>query len=169
MFLYGLQLQFHLMMCCIIQGNIVCYTTNTDERVCIGDDLTENTGIGLTWSLWFLYCAADAFDLQLFLSSELLFFCFVFFQPLHQELYNMHPTTFFVPSFLNAITENKEESFRSIISQPVEGVFTFEMLQPRFCEMMLAEVSSTVHVLCHDMSIHLFSLAFTFSYQVSIA
>lgn len=52
----------------------------------------------------------------------------------------MHAQNFFVPSFLKAISENSEESFRNIMSEPSPGVFTFEMLQPRFCEMLLAEV-----------------------------
>ncbi|KAJ0049661.1 hypothetical protein Pint_16935 [Pistacia integerrima] len=63
-------------------------------------------------------------------------------QPLHRELYTMHPTTFFVPSFLKAISDNTEQSFRNIISEPSPGVFTFEMLQPRFCELLLAEVEN---------------------------
>lgn len=52
----------------------------------------------------------------------------------------MHATNFFVPSFLKAVNENTEESFRNIMSEPTPGVFTFEMLQPRFCEMFLTEV-----------------------------
>lgn len=64
------------------------------------------------------------------------------YQPLHRELYNMHPTNFFVPSFLKAISENKEESFRKIITEPSPGILTFELLQPRFCEMLLAEVDN---------------------------
>ena len=52
----------------------------------------------------------------------------------------MHPTNFFVPSFLKAINENTEQAFRNIMSEPSPGIFTFEMLQPRFCEMLLAEV-----------------------------
>lgn len=54
----------------------------------------------------------------------------------------MHAANFFVPSFLKAISENTEESYRNIMSEPSPGVLTFEMLQPRFCEMMLAEVST---------------------------
>ncbi|XP_075088608.1 2-oxoglutarate and iron-dependent oxygenase domain-containing protein CP2-like [Nicotiana tabacum] len=64
------------------------------------------------------------------------------YQPLHRVLYTMHAADFFVPSFIKAISENKEESFRKIMSEPSPGVFTFEMLQPRFCEMMLAEVQN---------------------------
>ncbi|PIA33454.1 hypothetical protein AQUCO_04100111v1 [Aquilegia coerulea] len=64
------------------------------------------------------------------------------YQPLHKEIYVMHPATFFVPSFIKAITENTEESLRSIISEPSPGVYTFEMLQPHFCELLLSEVES---------------------------
>ncbi|XP_042000808.1 2-oxoglutarate and iron-dependent oxygenase domain-containing protein CP2-like [Salvia splendens] len=65
------------------------------------------------------------------------------YQRLHLELYNnMHPTNFFVPSFLKAINENTEQAFRNIMSEPSPGIFTFEMLQPRFCEMLLAEVEN---------------------------
>ncbi|KAG2667540.1 hypothetical protein I3760_15G120500 [Carya illinoinensis] len=64
------------------------------------------------------------------------------YQPLHKELYTLHPTTFFLPSFLKAISDNTEESFRSMMSEPSPGVFTFEMLQPRFCELLLAEVEN---------------------------
>lgn len=61
-------------------------------------------------------------------------------QPLHRELYNLVPRLCFVPSFLKAINENTEDSFRSIISEASPGVFVFDMLLPSFCEMMLAEV-----------------------------
>ncbi|XP_060203195.1 2-oxoglutarate and iron-dependent oxygenase domain-containing protein CP2-like isoform X2 [Lycium barbarum] len=64
------------------------------------------------------------------------------YQPLHRELYTMHASSFFVPSFLKAVNENTEKSFRSIMSEPCTGVLTFEMLQPRFCEMLLAEVEN---------------------------
>lgn len=64
------------------------------------------------------------------------------YQPLHKELYNMNASTFFVPSFLNAIRDNKEESFRNILSEPAPGVYSFAMLQPSFCELLLAEVEN---------------------------
>ncbi|KAL0430193.1 UNVERIFIED_CONTAM: DExH-box ATP-dependent RNA helicase DExH17 [Sesamum radiatum] len=64
------------------------------------------------------------------------------YQRLHRELYTMHAANFFVPSFLKAINENTEQGFRNIMSEPSPGVFTFEMLQPRFCEMLLAEVEN---------------------------
>ncbi|KAL6319250.1 hypothetical protein AAG906_013924 [Vitis piasezkii] len=64
------------------------------------------------------------------------------YQPLHRELYAMHPATFFVPQFLKAINDNTEESFRSIMSEPSPGVYTFEMFQPHFCELLLHEVEN---------------------------
>lgn len=64
------------------------------------------------------------------------------YQPLHRELYTMHASNFFLPSFLKAISENTEESFRSIMSEPTPGVYTFEMLQPRFCDLLLSEVEN---------------------------
>ncbi|KAL8463427.1 hypothetical protein ACS0TY_034180 [Phlomoides rotata] len=64
------------------------------------------------------------------------------YQRLHHELYNMHAANFFAPSFLKAISENTEQGFRSIMSEPSPGIFTFEMLQPRFCEMLQAEVEN---------------------------
>lgn len=54
---------------------------------------------------------------------------------------------FFVPSFLKAISENTEQGFRSIMSEPSPGIFTFEMLQPNFCEMMQAEVISLILII----------------------
>ncbi|KAF6158381.1 hypothetical protein GIB67_022461 [Kingdonia uniflora] len=64
------------------------------------------------------------------------------YKPLHIELYTMDSTTFFLPSFLAAINENTEDSLKSIMSEPCPGVYTFEMLQPYFCEMLLAEVEN---------------------------
>ncbi|KAK8659975.1 hypothetical protein V6N13_030165 [Hibiscus sabdariffa] len=48
------------------------------------------------------------------------------YQPLHRELYTMHASNFFAPSFLKAINENKEQSFRSIMAEPIPGVENFE-------------------------------------------
>ncbi|KAG5229872.1 PKHD-type hydroxylase [Salix suchowensis] len=64
------------------------------------------------------------------------------YKPLKRELYTMHPVAFFVPSFMKAINDNTEDSLRSIISEPSPGVLTFEMLQPRFCELLVAEVEN---------------------------
>ncbi|KAL1221637.1 2-oxoglutarate and iron-dependent oxygenase domain-containing protein CP2 [Cardamine amara subsp. amara] len=64
------------------------------------------------------------------------------YQPLNRELYTLVPTLCFLPSFLKAINENTEESFRSIMSEPAPGIFVFDMLQPGFCEMMLSEVDN---------------------------
>ncbi|KAF8022548.1 hypothetical protein BT93_F0153 [Corymbia citriodora subsp. variegata] len=62
------------------------------------------------------------------------------YQPLHRDIYSMHPSAFFVPTFLKAINDNTEESFRNIMSEPSPGVFTFEMFQPQFCKLLLSEV-----------------------------
>ncbi|XP_059433419.1 2-oxoglutarate and iron-dependent oxygenase domain-containing protein CP2-like isoform X4 [Corylus avellana] len=64
------------------------------------------------------------------------------YQPLHRELYTMHAANFFVPSFLKAINDNTKESLRSIMTEPSPGVYTFEMLQPHFCELLLSEVEN---------------------------
>ncbi|ONI09254.1 hypothetical protein PRUPE_5G226700 [Prunus persica] len=64
------------------------------------------------------------------------------YQPLHRELYSMHPATTFVAPFLKAVSDNTEESFRRIMSEPSPGVFTFEMFQPQFCELLLSEVEN---------------------------
>ncbi|GMY30883.1 uncharacterized PKHD-type hydroxylase At1g22950-like isoform X1 [Fagus crenata] len=64
------------------------------------------------------------------------------YQPLHRELYTMHKANFFVLSFLKAIDENTEEGFRSIMAEPSPGIYTFEMLLPHFCELLLSEVEN---------------------------
>ncbi|KAJ9548929.1 hypothetical protein OSB04_021472 [Centaurea solstitialis] len=67
------------------------------------------------------------------------------YQPLHKDLYQLDATTFFVPSFIEAFMpsdSNKDQSIKSIMSEPAPGVYTFNMLQPRFCEMLLAEVEN---------------------------
>ncbi|KAM3330313.1 hypothetical protein ACQJBY_026933 [Aegilops geniculata] len=64
------------------------------------------------------------------------------YKPLHQELYSMHPSAFFVPTFLEAVRTNTEESIASIMTEPIPGVFSFAMLQPNFCDMLLEEVEN---------------------------
>jgi hypothetical protein len=75
----------------------------------------------------------------LFLVSNSFVYTFSW-QPLHQEVYNMHPSAFFIPTFLEAVRSNTEESLRSIMTEPTPGVYSFAMLQPNFCEMLLEEV-----------------------------
>ncbi|KAM3349434.1 hypothetical protein ACQJBY_022434 [Aegilops geniculata] len=64
------------------------------------------------------------------------------YKPLHQELYSMHPSAFFLPTFLEAVRTNTEESIASIMAEPIPGVFSFAMLQPNFCDMLLEEVEN---------------------------
>lgn len=45
-----------------------------------------------------------------------------------------------MPSFLDAVSQPTEERLRSAIVRSAPGIYTFDMLQPRFCEMLLAEV-----------------------------
>lgn len=71
------------------------------------------------------------------------------YEPLHKELFTMHATNFFVPSFIKAIhDENTDESFRSIMSEPAPGIFTFDMLQPQFCDLLLKEVENIEKWVC---------------------
>ncbi|CAL9760211.1 unnamed protein product [Musa acuminata subsp. burmannicoides] len=64
------------------------------------------------------------------------------YQPLHKELYSLHPSAFFVPSFLKAINDNTEESFRNFLCEPSPGIYTFPLFQPSFCELLLDEVEN---------------------------
>ncbi|KAG7532887.1 Prolyl 4-hydroxylase alpha subunit [Arabidopsis thaliana x Arabidopsis arenosa] len=64
------------------------------------------------------------------------------YQPRFRELYKLDPESFLLPTFRKAISENTEESFRRIISEPFPGVFVFEMFQPDFFEKLLAEVEN---------------------------
>ncbi|XP_047158154.1 2-oxoglutarate and iron-dependent oxygenase domain-containing protein CP2-like [Vigna umbellata] len=64
------------------------------------------------------------------------------YPPLHREIYTMDAENFFTPSFLRAIKENTEASFRSIMAEPSAGIYTFEMLQPQFCKKLMSEVDS---------------------------
>ncbi|KAE9600244.1 putative procollagen-lysine 5-dioxygenase [Lupinus albus] len=64
------------------------------------------------------------------------------YQPRNRELYTLNPTAVFVPSFLKAINDNTEQSFRNILSEPSPGIFVFEMLQKDFCESLLEEIEN---------------------------
>lgn len=62
------------------------------------------------------------------------------YQPLHKELYKLDPERFFVASFLDAIADGTEDAFRKILTEHSPGVFTFGILQPSFCDMLMEEV-----------------------------
>lgn len=64
------------------------------------------------------------------------------YQPLHKELYTLNPECFFVQSFVDAVNENTEESFKRILSEPSPGVYTFDMFQQGFCELLISEVEN---------------------------
>ncbi|KAH1241290.1 putative PKHD-type hydroxylase [Glycine max] len=64
------------------------------------------------------------------------------YQPLHLELYSVDPATFFVPTFLRAINDNTEQSYRSIVSEPFPGIFIFDIFQTHFCELLLSEIEN---------------------------
>jgi len=64
------------------------------------------------------------------------------YQPLHKELYTLNPEYFFVQSFIDAVKENTEESFKRILSEPSPGVYTFDMFQQGFCELLINEVEN---------------------------
>lgn len=68
----------------------------------------------------------------------------------------MHAENFFVPSFLEAIKEKTEESFRRIMDEPSSGIYTFEMLQPSFCQMLVSEVSHLFPFLIMHISLYPF-------------
>ncbi|KAG6541488.1 hypothetical protein Mapa_017163 [Marchantia paleacea] len=62
------------------------------------------------------------------------------YQPLHEELYSLDPDRFFDRTFLDAVKDGSEEALRKIITEHSPGVYTFNMLDPTFCSMMLDEV-----------------------------
>ena len=80
----------------------------------------------------------------------------------------MDAEKFFTPSFLRAVEENSEASFRSIMAEPRKGLYTFEMLQPQFCEMLMSEVSHFFLFLFMHISFYLFYISVLCSYQVLI-
>lgn len=69
-------------------------------------------------------------------------------QRLHEKLYAINPTEIFVPSFIKAINEKTEDRFSNIISEPSPGILTFEIFQPEYCEMLVAEVSEALLFCC---------------------
>ncbi|CAH8351950.1 unnamed protein product [Eruca vesicaria subsp. sativa] len=62
------------------------------------------------------------------------------YQRLHREIYTLDPASFFVPSFLKAVTPVSEENLKSIMVEAAPGIYTFQMLQPKFCQMLREEV-----------------------------
>ncbi|KAI4369023.1 hypothetical protein MLD38_017516 [Melastoma candidum] len=64
------------------------------------------------------------------------------YKPLNRELYTLHPPSFFVPSFLEAIKENTAESFRRIMTEPSPGIYVFKMFQRSTCQTLLSEVEN---------------------------
>ncbi|CAE5959660.1 unnamed protein product [Arabidopsis arenosa] len=64
------------------------------------------------------------------------------YQPLCRDLYNFDPELFLLPSFRKAISDNTEESFRRIISEPFPGVFVFKLFQPDFFQKLIVEVEN---------------------------
>ncbi|WZZ50573.1 hypothetical protein YC2023_050680 [Brassica napus] len=50
--------------------------------------------------------------------------------------------SFFVPSFLDAVSNTSEENFKSIIVRAAPGIYTFDMFKPQFCQMLIAEVDA---------------------------
>ncbi|CAN1256263.1 2-oxoglutarate and iron-dependent oxygenase domain-containing protein CP2 [Linum perenne] len=63
-------------------------------------------------------------------------------QPLSKELYSLDAAKFFVPSFLEAVKVGTEESIKSIVLETTPGVYSFDMLQPSFCDMLISEVEN---------------------------
>ncbi|KAG7594504.1 Prolyl 4-hydroxylase alpha subunit [Arabidopsis thaliana x Arabidopsis arenosa] len=64
------------------------------------------------------------------------------YKPLYRGWCNFDPELFLLPAFRNAISENTEESFRRIISEPFPGVLVFQMFQPDFFEKLILEVEN---------------------------
>jgi len=64
----------------------------------------------------------------------------------------VNPATFFVPSFLRAINDNTEQSFRSIMSEPSPGIFIFDIFQTNFCELLLSEVPNHLTFITYGIS-----------------
>lgn len=86
------------------------------------------------------------------------------FQRLHGDIYTLDPASFFVPSFLDAVSHSSEERFRSMVVPSAPGIYTFDMLQPRFCEMLLAEVYEIVI----KKKVYLLSVRFSDSYLFAL-
>ncbi|KAH9322966.1 hypothetical protein KI387_017605, partial [Taxus chinensis] len=64
------------------------------------------------------------------------------YQPLHKGLYTLNPDHLFVQTFIDAVKENTQESFKRIVTEPLPGVYTFDMLQKGFCQLLIDEVEN---------------------------
>ncbi|KAL9998815.1 putative procollagen-lysine 5-dioxygenase, Procollagen galactosyltransferase [Helianthus debilis subsp. tardiflorus] len=65
------------------------------------------------------------------------------YQRIFRDPYTLNPKIFFQPTFLEAFRakgKNLVTSIRSIMSEPVPGVYTFNMLNLNFCEKLIHEV-----------------------------
>eukprot|EP00897_Mesotaenium_endlicherianum_P003705 jgi/Mesen1/3362/ME000191S02499 len=63
------------------------------------------------------------------------------FKPLHGELYGrLDPERVFAASFAAAVAEGTEAAFRRVLTEHAPGVFSFPMLRPAFCSMLIEEV-----------------------------
>ncbi|XP_057859115.1 2-oxoglutarate and iron-dependent oxygenase domain-containing protein CP2 isoform X2 [Cryptomeria japonica] len=64
------------------------------------------------------------------------------YQPLHKDLRTMNPLDYCVQTFIDAVKENTQESFRRIVMEPLPGVYAFDLLQKEFCQLLLDEVEN---------------------------
>lgn len=62
------------------------------------------------------------------------------YKPLHNELYTLDAESFLSQSFLDAISGGTSDAFREILTDHAPGLYTFEMLNPGVCAMLLEEV-----------------------------
>ncbi|KAJ7570937.1 hypothetical protein O6H91_01G140600 [Diphasiastrum complanatum] len=67
------------------------------------------------------------------------------YQPLHENLSVLNPEEFFVPSFRSAIADGSNEAIRQILIEHSPGVFSFDMLEPSLCSMIIDEVEHFEH------------------------
>ncbi len=63
------------------------------------------------------------------------------YKPLHSHVYTLNEDMF-VPSFVEAIRSNTTDSLHKIVTEEHPGIYSFEMLQPNFCNQFLDEIVS---------------------------